>query len=457
MNAGSPVVRWSIAAFVSGGLCGALAVWGFLQRDLDSGDASPGPDLAGHGRGALPQGRGASRSFAPSGDAAGDLRRIQRILDPANRAQAFRSLMDAMSPAELAQLMKALNRYGIDQEQEDEAGGATALAASRQMAIEHAAMSDPAAVLGALSASGAGGDGDFYQNVLRLWAARDPMAARAFFEGSTLKDPNADVKSIAGALVREMVKTDPEGTMQWLRGLKAGFTEDVARDALQTLSHYDGVLAGKLLSRHGDLKNAPEFVAAMTAGWARTEPDKAFAWARDLPAHLAPEGLKTSAAIWAGKDFPAALAAVGALQGEARAAALSGIAKSAAASHREALLPMVESLPDSPSRASAVGSLVNAWVDESPEKASAWLSRQPEGPSRDEGAIVLAIKTFEADPSSALDWASAIQGGDSRRKGVDGLVDAWLRKDPKAARQWVATSPRLSEGERARLIEKTGR
>lgn len=456
MNAGSPVFRWTLAAFVSGAVLGGTLVGVVFRHVAANAETSPA-SAVGKDRSSGPQGRDASRGFTGSGDAAADFRRIQRMGDASSRTQALRSWMDSMSPSGLAELMNALDRFGRDQEQEDVAGGASALAASRQMAIEHAAMTDPAAVLAALSASGATRDGGFYQNVLRLWSARDPLAARSFFETRTLKDPDADVKSIAGALVREMVKTDPEGTLVWLRGLKAGFTEDVARDALQTLSHYDGVLAGRLLARNADLKKAPEFVAAMTAGWARTEPDKAFAWARDLPAHLAPEGLKTSAALWAGKDFPAALAAAASLQGEARAAALSGIAKTSAATRLQELLPMVEALPDSSSRAEAVASLVNAWVDDSPEKASAWLSRQPAGPSRDEGAIVLALKTFEADPASSLDWAAAIGGEEQRRKGVDGLVDAWLRKDPKAARAWVAGSPRLPEAERSRLIEKTGR
>jgi hypothetical protein len=378
--------------------------------------------------------------------------------DAMERVGALRQLLSSMSPAGIVKLMGALRRFGDDQEQEDQTGGLIALMASQQIVIEHAAQTDPAAVLAALSAAGQGmRNGEFYKDVLRGWAARDPEAARLFFEQNTLQDKTADAKSIAGAMVRELVKTDPEGTFRWLRGLKADFTDDVAHDALQTLSHYDGVKAGQLLAQNNDLKKAPEFVAAMAAGWARTEPDKALDWALKLPSNIAASGIKTASGAWAEKDFPGALTAVNDLQGEQRAAALNGISSAAGGQHLKELLPLVEALPESTDRASAVGSLVGSWADQSPADAGAWLSGQPAGTSRDQGAIVLALKTMDRDPEAALEWVSTISAKDQREQGVDGLVDAWLKKDPKAAREWVQYSARLAEADRARLLEKTGR
>jgi hypothetical protein len=292
---------------------------------------------------------------------------------------------------------------------------------------------------------------------LRGWAARDPEAARRFFEQNTLQDKTLDAKSIAGALVRELVKTDPEGTFRWLRGLKADFIEEVAHDALQTLSHYDGVKAGQLLAQNNDLKKAPEFVAAMTAGWARTEPDKAFGWTLKLPSNIAGSGIKTAAGVWAEKDFSGALTAADILRGEQRAAALSGISSTAGGQHLKELLPLVEALPESADRASAVGALIGSWVDKSPADAGTWLAGQPEGASRDQGAIVLALKSLDRDPQAALEWAAMISAKDQREQGLDGLVEAWLKKDPKAARAWVQQADQLAEAERARLLEKTGR
>lgn len=378
--------------------------------------------------------------------------------DAATRTGAFRQLLASMTPAGIAQLMQTLKRYGEDQEQADQAGGLIALMAAQQMVIEHASLTDPAAVLAALSAAGTDmRDSEFYQDVLRGWAERDPDAACRFFEQNTLRDATADAKAVAGALVRELVKSDPEGTFRWLRGLKADFVDDVAHDALQTLSHYDGVTAGRLLAQNSDLKKAPEFVAAMTAGWARTEPDKALAWALNLPSNISAEGVKTASGVWAEKDFAGAMTAVSALEGGPRAAALNGIAAAAGVQHWQELVPLMETLPESADRAAAVGSLMGRWVDKSPDEAAAWLSGQAAGASRDQGAIVLALKTMDHDPESALEWATTVGAKDLRDQGVDGLLEAWLKKDPKAARAWVQQSNRLSEEDRSRLLEKTGR
>ena len=453
---------WIVTAFLLGIALGGIVGWR-MARDLpprqsnESGRAGMVSNRDGEpSSSARP--RTPSVKFTPSGDPDADFHQILRMRDAASRTSAFRQLLASMSPDGIVSLMKALKQYGEDEEQEDQAGGLMALMASRQFVIEHAALSDPAAVLSALSGAGKNiENGEFYQEVLRGWAARDPEAARRYFEQTTLHDEKVDAKSIAGALVRELVKTDPEGTFRWLRGLRADFTDDVAHDALQTLSHYDGVKAGQLLAQNGDLKKAPEFVTAMTAGWARTEPDKALAWALGLPSNISAGGIKTASGALAEKDFAAALTKVSGLQGEQRSAALNGVASAVGGPHLKELLPLVEALPESADRASAVGSLVNSWVDKSPEDASAWLANQPAGASRDQGAVVIALKTMESDPESALDWAATISAKDQREEGVDGLIDVWLKKDPKAARAWVHESARLSDAERARLLEKTGR
>jgi hypothetical protein len=452
----TPVV---LAAFLLGIAVGGFVGWR-VPRENKSGEA------ASHGRSSGSDGEASSSArpksppvkFTPSGDPAADFRQITRMRDSASRTSAFRQLLSSMSPEAVANLMKTLKRFGEDQEQEDQIGGLMALMASRQLVIEHAAETDPQAVLTALAASGqAKQNGEYYKDVLRSWAARDPAAAQRFFEQTTLQDKAADAKGIAGAMVREMVKTDPEGTLRWLRGLKTSFTDDVAHDALQTLSHYDGEKAGKLLAQNGDLKKAPEFVAAMAAGWARTEPDKALAWALSLPPEISAAGIKTASAALAEKDFAAALASLSTLQVDQKAAALNGVVSTAGGSHLKELLPLVEGLPESVDRTAAVGSLVNTWADKSPEEAGTWLANQPAGPSRDQGAIVFALKSLDSDPEASLAWAASINANDQRQKGVDGLLDAWLKKDPKAARAWVQQSDRLSDADRARLLEKTGR
>lgn len=454
--------RWLCLAFLLGIALGGFAGWQVARRGAIVSEPSnePGnPGTASHrsgdGGSLL---RAPSVKFTPSGDPNSDFRQILRMRDATSRASAFQQLLSSMSPDEIAKLMKTLKRFGDDQEQEDQTGGMIAFMASQQIVVDHAAQSDPAAVLSALSAAGKDmQNGEFYKDVLRGWAARDPEAARLFFEQNTLQNKTADAKGIAGALVRELVKTDPEGAFRWLRGLRADFTNDVAHDALQTLSHYDGVKAGQLLAQNNDLKKAPEFVAAMTAGWARTEPDKALEWTLKLPPNIAAEGIKTAAGAWAQKDFPAALTAISALQGEQRAAALNGLSSSVGEKHLDELLPLVESLPESADRAAAVGSLVGSLVDKSPEEAEAWLTGQPVGNSRDQGTIVLALKTMDSDPESALEWASTVNADTAREQWVNGLVDTWLKNDPKAARAWVQQSAGLTEADRARLLVKTGR
>jgi hypothetical protein len=466
MNRKSTSTWWIMSAFLLGISLGGFGGWQAARR---GGFAPGGSNEAGSpgvmsnrsragGPSSSARPQTPTAKFTPSGDADSDFHRILRLRDATSRTSALRQLLSSMTPDEIVKLMGVLKRFGDDQEQADETGGLIAFMAALQIVTEHAAQTDPAAVLSALSTAGQGmQNGEYYKDVLRGWAARDPAAARHFFEQNILQDKTAEAKSIAGALVRELVKTDPEGTFRWLRGLKADFTEDVAHDALQTLSHYDGVKAGQLLAQNNDLEKAPEFVAAMTAGWARTEPDKAFDWALKLPSNIAASGIKTAAGVWAEKDFPSALTAVSALQGEQQAAALNGISSGAGGQHLKDLLPLVEALPESADRAAAVGSLMSSWVDKSPADAGTWLTGQPAGASRDQATVVLALKTMDRDPEAALDWAATISAKEQREQGVDGLVDAWLKKDPKAARAWVQQSDRLSEADRARLLEKTGR
>jgi hypothetical protein len=144
-------------------------------------------------------------------------------------------MLSAMSPDEVVKLMGELDQFSKDQEYLDEMGGLFALMASREIVIDHASATDPARVLLGLVEEGGGAKNEaFYADVMRSWAARDPVAACRFFEQTTLNEEGIDAKSVAGALVRELVKTDPDGAFRWLRGLKADFTDDVAHDALQT-------------------------------------------------------------------------------------------------------------------------------------------------------------------------------------------------------------------------------
>ena len=458
MNAKQTSARWLIPAFVVGLALGGFGGWQVARR----GGFAPGPPAATHPRssGFHPSERPNPQAgkFALSGDSSADFHRVFRMRDVSSRTTVLRNMLSAMSPDEVVKLMGELDQFSKDQEYLDEMGGLFALMASREIVIDHASATDPALVLSELLKEGGGAKNEaFYADVMRSWAARDPVAACRYFEQTTLKEDGIDAKSVAGALVRELVKTDPDGTFRWLRGLKADFTDDVAHDALQTLSHYDGVKAGQLLAQNNDLEKAPEFVTAMTAGWARTEPDKALQWALNLPSNISANGIRTASGAWAEKDFSAAFAAIAALQGEKRAAALSGVSSAVGGQHLKEILPLVEALPESGDRASSVASLVNAWVDQSPEEASAWLARQATGPSRDQGAFILALKTINSEPESAMEWASSINSREEREKGVDGLIEVWLKEDPKAARAWVQQSDRLSEPDRARLLERTGR
>jgi hypothetical protein len=458
MNAKEIRARWLIPAFVAGMAIGGIGGWQLARHGRFAPGAiteiNPGTVEAHKStRPASPAGK-----FTLSGDSSADFHRVFRMRDAGSRTNVLRNMLATMSPDGIVKLMGDLDQFAEDQEFEDETGGLLAWIASRAMVIEHAAATDPAMVLSGLVAAGGGaGRAEFYTDVMRSWAARDPAAACRYFEQTTLTQDGIDAKPVACALVREWVKMDPDGAFRWLRGLKTDFTDEVAHDALQTLSHYDGVKAGQLLAQNHDLEKAPEFVTAMTAGWARTEPDKAFQWALSLPSNISANGIKTASGAWAEKDFPAALAAISTLHGEQRAAALSGVSSTAGPQHFKEILPMVEALPESGDRASSVASLVNAWVDESPEDASAWLARQATGPSRDQGAFILALKTIHSEPESAMEWAASISSREDRQKGVDGLIEVWLKEDPKAARTWVQQSHRLAEPDRVRLLERTGR
>ncbi len=455
-------VKQIVLIFLLGAGAGALAGYHFAQRGVElrivQGRAQAVEEAQRQQLAGSPAaGRKQQERFPLTGDAAADFRSIVRLSDVDRRTTALRELLQTLSPAQVVELNASMEQFAKDNEDQDVLGGQGALLAALEITTEHAVSTDPQGVLAELAKSNAANkQGEFGLSILRLWAARDPEAAKAYFTQQHFPDGEARAAA-ASAMVREMVKTDPEGTFRWLRGLKADFSDEVALGALQTLSHYDAQKAGQLLALNADLPKAPEAVGAMAEGWARTEPAKALEWALTFSDELAAGGVATACSALAGKDFPAALQAAEGLTGAKRAAAVRGLAQGGKVEQMQTILPLVEGLPESADRTAAVGSMMGNWVKHEPEAASAWLAKQPVGDSRDQGVMALSLVMLKTEPDSALEWAATISSLSKRQQSTDGLIKNWLESEPTAARAWVQQSPRLSAEDRTRLLGITGR
>ncbi len=458
--------RSPLLVFLAGiALGGGTGWWLGKAREgvalIGAGAANPGATVnvpagksaAGPSSQAAP--RVARLAYDPA-DPAKTVRELLAVRDVVARTNGLNELLRTLTPEQIAAMFAALKEVSEKQEDRDQLGGLATLLSSFEVMVQHAAATDPAAVLKALSVQ-PGAEGDFSEGILRAWAEIDLQGARNYFTTELLGKENAERDAAAEAIARAFVKQDADGALAWARSLPGPVGEKAARDALQTLSHIDSAKAAQLLIRNADAAQAPEWAVVMAESWAETEPEKAFHWSLSLPRELSADAATSSAKVWATRDFNAALTAAEGMSGDARANALRGIADVTDARDVGKVLPSVESLPEGTARAAALSNLVFAWADKSPAEASQWLARQPQGLSRDAAVGSLARRVMETEPESAMEWAATINDATERQHQLRELTGKWLEKDPPAARQWVQQSTRLAPEDRATLLERTGR
>ncbi|MDB6134619.1 MAG: hypothetical protein JWM59_2862 [Verrucomicrobiales bacterium] len=294
------------------------------------------------------------------------------------------------------------------------------------------------------------------------WAAHDPAAAAAWFEGvlSATDSPPPGGDRTAEAMAAMMARQNPAEALAWAEALPAaGGVRDAAlsgaiKEALKT----DPGEAGRVLTLYGGgVDDRGPLAARVAAALAERDPRAALAWAVGAEAGMRPYALPGALERWVERDFDSVFSAVKGLEGEAASWGLSTILKKTPPERFPEVAALLETQPaEGEGRAAASGELMRVWTDRSPEEASAWMSRQPPGPVRDEAISTFVEWAGANDPEAAFMWAASVSSPGTRKEALDDIISRLGEKAPEAVEAWLATNPALPQEERERVRGKAG-
>ncbi len=109
-------------------------------------------------------------------------------------------------------------------------------------------------------------------------------------------------------------------------------------------------------------------------------------------------------------------------------------------------------------RAAAVSSVMQGWVNADAFGASAWAAQLEPGPDRDAAARQIARAVSATEPDSAWAWAGSIADPAARAEAQAGVLRHWRDRDPVAAREAVeAAAASLDAAGRTRLLDTLNR
>lgn len=233
--------------------------------------------------------------------------------------------------------------------------------------------------------------------------------------------------------------------------------------------------------------------AASTAisTWAKTDPDKAVAWAQAHPPENKEEGnhylraaidtiaktnLDSAAALALTMDrseargrvmdtlldqftkqrgIDSARAYVDGLEDSPfKTGILSRLAGRLADKDPKETAQWAAALPESEAKPRVMTELIERWANNDPNEAGAWLNNFPKSPQTDEPRERFAWKVAEKDPEAAIAWAGTISDERRRSETMYRLARDWSRREPDAARGWLSSDQQMPPDLRQRLLQR---
>ncbi len=474
--------RWSAAALVAGMAIGGAGAWWLMSGRIESearrlaramaGEEAgarkpPPPGTSAVGAGAGTNGRmtaGGIPVIAVTDNLEEAYRQLLAIKDPAVRQAALLAFLDRLPVERWGGFLLAVRNLAEREEFEDEPGSFMAGLGALESVFSYMMKRAPGQLLSLVMETRTGQeanddaerDDEIGAVAFRFWAGHDFPAALDYFErhlGSL--PPDKQSKASAG-LAREFVKHDPAAAFAWIARLPQENQAHVTQGAFQTLSHVDSQAAMRFLVSESELPGRDRIASEMAKGWAATEPEKALAWAKQLPDDLATHAIRGALGHLAEKDFDTAARETAGLPPAQQDEALMVISHHLKEDprHTAELIQLVEAASEGSGRAFAAHRALEQWARADLEAASAWVAAQPEGGTRDQAinGFSSAAVTSKADPEAGLEWTATVSDPDSRRTCLWQNIQAWSRYDANAARAWIQSSPRLSDDDREFLL-----
>ena len=332
------------------------------------------------------------------------------------------------------------------------------------------------------------------QTVMETWVAQDRAGALAALQHL----PDGWARSMGPWLVfTALGKSDPAGALQFIETLPAGANRDqhVANvlsgwsvehpqaaigwvlalpDKKTRMAHLEGLLRGGFQSLHPQLawdtvvQNVDDptqrknLLGSMVMQAGQSHPADTLRRIQSLPedeqgAHLYSLGEWT---FNVRKD-PASAAAIEALvpaSGPGRESWTAGCARGylidGDTPDCAAALALIVKLPQGDQRTGLLKETGEVWAKRDAVTASEYFNTQPPGPDRDAMLGEYVRAHFSNDPEAALIWSTAITDTGKRDRRLTELLPKWHQQAAAAAELWIQTSDRLTDFERATLLEK---
>jgi hypothetical protein len=245
------------------------------------------------------------------------------------------------------------------------------------------------------------------------WAAANPAAARAWFQGLDPKsDQHAGSGSLKEALVHGLAIASPSAASEYVIALG----ENGDRDAKRMMR----IIAEKVMQSGGS-GEAATWATALPAGELRGQAlyEVARTRAREDPA---------SAAAWATR-----------LAGDPNSANITyGISMEWGGRDGAATVRWLESLAGDQS--AAYGAALGSWTRSDPLAASQYIADMTPSSGRDQAIGGLVSSHRWEDPAAAVAWAGQISDPQRRQEVLAQAAEAYVRKDPAGAAAWLPAS-----------------
>ncbi|HEY2344135.1 MAG TPA: hypothetical protein VGH90_13920, partial [Chthoniobacteraceae bacterium] len=324
---------------------------------------------------------------------------------------------------------------------------------------------------------------NLFQPVARQWAEKDPRAEIAWARGLT--DEASRRAASANGISRlatadlsaalALIQTWPAGEDhdEAIRAAIQSAAQDDARGALQILDQLPAgpsrnALMQEVCATWGQsepraaldwlMQNAPAGkggygLADLIQGWMTTAPEEAATWAEALQAgdrrdsvmsKIVEEFVKT--------DLDRAQSLFAQLSPSAQGNAAGSIVNAILQESPEKACTWAQSLPEGLAQRKAFGELGQQWAAQDANAAAQWLGTLPKGKARDAAAASFSDSTFARDPEGALAWSQTISDPRDRDSSVEDLVRQWMESDSAAARKWLDANTQISADEKDRIL-----
>ena len=282
----------------------------------------------------------------------------------------------------------------------------------------------PQAVAGLLKALEHASDEERSTKIMEIagiWTSKDPAGALAW---AFSLEPGTD-RVVVSIVLSDWGRADPDGAFESLRRLGPANTklaEYATRRLFNQWSMDDPAAAWDAAGFISNPERLRDIEADILQHWSESDPI--------TTAEILDRSIK------AGSDLSGLTSVI---ESTANAYALKDPAAAARWS---------QSLPDGPSKSSAVSGLMNSWLAKDPQSASSWLRNLEPGETRDAGISTLVMANRNSDPQAAFLWAGNISNPQQRARLTQLAALSWLSISPDVARDELQRSSILTQSEK---------